>query len=191
MRRATASKAVLCAIVLTAAAVAHAAGAEQASRSPAEERTRSRAMAAEPAISFADPGRTYENGASAQRASTPVAEDLPLPEGGNFNGVRWTAVEGTLFAADIHFVLEFNAACQWLRAFRDGRDKAVAREILADVPAWPTFRGNERGELARETSDALAKGASGGVVAAFLADCDATHQREVQWAVQQGLEPSS
>jgi hypothetical protein len=191
MRRATASKAVLCAIVLTAAGLAHAAQAERRGASTGDELARSRAMTAEPAISFADPGRTYENGASARRASASVAEDIPLPDGGNFNGIRWTAVEGSLFAADIHFVLEFNAACQWLRAFHDGREKAAAREILAAVPAWPTFRANERGELAREAFDELSKGASGGVVAAFLADCDATHQREVQWAAQQGLEPSS
>lgn len=191
MRWATASKAAFCAIVLTVAAVAHAAEAEQTSRSPDDERARSRAMAAEPAISFAEPGATYGSGASAQSASTSVAEGIPLPAGGNFNGIRWTAVEGTLFAADIHFVLEFNAACQWLRAFRDGREKTEAREILADVPAWPTFRDNERGELAREASDALSKGASGGVVAAFLADCDATHEREVRWAEQQDLKPST
>lgn len=184
-------KALILASLIGLGALAHSALAQESTRSGDEKRAQSQALTSERSIGFTEPGRMYSDGESAQGASPSVAKRLPLPDGGNFNGIRWAAVDGTLSEADVYYVLEFNAGCQWLRAFRDDREKRVARDILQDVPEWRTFRGNDRGELARAAAEELTTGAAGDVARAFLADCDATHEREVRWAVEHGLAPST
>jgi hypothetical protein len=149
---------------------------------------KSLALRGAPAIGFAAPGRIYDSGAEARRASDAVAGAVPLPKGGNFNGVRWEEAGAGLSDADIHAVQEYNAACQWLRALSDGRDVVNAQAILADVPSWPTLRGTDRAQL---WVTAAKEFPNGELAIRALDECRASHEREVAYARGLGLAPSS
>jgi hypothetical protein len=118
-----------------------------------------------------------------------VARTVPLPAGGTFGGVRWEEAGGVFSRTEIAAVLQYNASCQWLRAWRDGREKATSEQVLADVPAWPAWRFAETGAvLGKVAADVRAGG--GEMASAVLADCDATHEREATYAAARGLTPS-
>jgi hypothetical protein len=86
-------------------------------------------------------------------------------------------------------VLEYNAVCQWLRAWRDGRERDVAARVLALMPAWPGWREGEAGEVLAQIAAEVDAGA-GATLEGALADCDAAHSREVQYAASRGLPPT-
>src|SRR4051794_41880994 len=46
---------------------------------------------------------------------------IPLPAGGTLNGINWSVDGGAWESSTIEGMVEYNAACQWLRAWRDGR----------------------------------------------------------------------
>ena len=86
-------------------------------------------------------------------------------------------------------MLQYNAVCQWLRAWRDGRDAATAARVLQEAPSWPAIRGTESaGWLTRVAADVNAGG--GEAASAVLADCDASHASEVAYAKGLNLTPS-
>ena len=90
---------------------------------------------------------------------------------------------------DIDLVLQYNAVCQWLRAWRDGRDAALALSVLQAAPSWPAIRGTESADwLTRVAADVSAGG--GEAATAVLADCDASHASEVAYAKGLNLTPS-
>jgi hypothetical protein len=154
--------------------------------SPALER--SKALVAAPA---GDPfsATAAIPAATARVIADGVGRDIPLPAGGTFAGVRWEEAGGVFTRAEIAAVLQYNAACQWLRAWRDGREKQASAQVLADVPAWPAWRFAETaGVLAQVAADVRAGG--GEAEAAVVADCDASHDREVAYATARGLTPS-
>jgi hypothetical protein len=128
--------------------------------------------------------------ARAARAAAKVrALGVPLPAGGSFNGVRWELAGGGVSQHDIEVVLQYNAACQWLRAWRDGRDAALAVKVLQTAPSWPAMRGTDSADwLARVAADVSAGG--GEAATAVLADCDASHTSEVAYAKALNLTPS-
>ena len=129
------------------------------------------ALARATALTVAAPltrGRVYANAAEARSAAA-AGSTLPLPDGGNFNGIRFEAVTGPLSAADVERALEHNAACQWWRALADGRQPALARQIVAQTRHWPALRGAPH----------------------VLHGCRASHRREVAYARAHGLQPSS
>ena len=92
--------------------------------------------------------------------------------------------------SDIDGTLSYNAFCQWLRAWRDGREAALAPRILETVPEWPALRETESGDYVSTVAEQVSAG-GGERAAAVLVDCDATHAREVRYAAALGLEPSS
>jgi hypothetical protein len=107
---------------------------------------------------------------------------IPLPAGGNFNGIRWTT-QPRLSTAQIEQILEYNALCQWLRARRDGRERRTAGRVLASAPGWPAIRaqpGTVAAVVAR-TDARLLRGA--------IDDCDRSHAREVAFARSRRLAP--
>ena len=163
---------------------------EPGDRSAAALRAQSQALAARGPVSWTDQGRRHATPAEERAAANRASAHVPLPDGGNFNGIRFEEAEGTLSDADIQFVLEHNAACQWLRAARDGRRTDVAGDILRDVPSWPSFRDSEFGALTAKAADELARG-GGPTAAAMLGECDATHAREVSYARDRGRQPST
>ena len=114
-----------------------------------------------------------------------LATRIPVPAGGNFNGIAWTELDGTIGAALVQSVVEYNAACQWYRALRDGRQVADARRVIADVPAWQACRGRETGALAAAVASDVAAG-GGDALTGVLRDCDAAHVREVAFAQAHG-----
>jgi hypothetical protein len=169
--------------LLAAAALAAACGA--ASAPPEGAVARAGRLAEAPAAG----GPAYSPSA-ARLAANVRGTTIPLPAGGNFNGIRWEQAGQRLPAAAIVGVLEYNAACQWLRTWRDGRDRPLAVRVLRTVRSWPAFRGTEAGRsLARVAAEAAAGG--GRSATAALTECDASHAREVAFATGRGLTPST
>jgi hypothetical protein len=61
--------------------------------------------------------------------------------------------------------------------------------VLQTAPRWPAMRGTESGEvLARVAADVRAGG--GDTATAVLADCDASHASEMEYAGRLNLTPS-
>jgi hypothetical protein len=181
-------RALAAAAVAAAAALAAFAGAHRAPAPPPppDRALRAAALADVPDLSAA--GQRFPAAtARFQAALRGVA--IPLPAGGTFNGVRWEQ-GGPITGAQMDGVLEYNAACQWLRAWRDGRERTLAARILQIVPSWPALRGTE----AAGRLTALAAEVRGGpavTARGVLRDCDASHEREVAYAEGLGLAPSS
>jgi hypothetical protein len=96
----------------------------------ATPQSESAALRGAPAVGFDKPGRVFASGAQARSAAAIAGRSVPLPRGGNFNGVRWEEAGAGLTDADV-----------------------------------------EAGTL--------------------LADCRASHAREVEYAKGLGLAPSS
>jgi hypothetical protein len=152
------------------------------------------ALARSAALVAAPAGDPFAAEASIPAATARVIADevgrrVPLPDGGTFSGVRWEEAGGLFSRTEITAVLQYNASCQWLRAWRDRRQPGVTARVLADVPSWPAWRGAETQQvLSRIVSDVRAGG--GEIATASLADCDASHAREVAFAKSRGLPPS-
>jgi hypothetical protein len=124
---------------------------------------------------------------------------IPLPRGGNFNGIRWELAGGDIAEGTMDGVLAYNAACQWLREWRQAkpvaseatpsREGALALQVLQSVPSWPALRGTESGDLLARVAAQASRG--GGTDATdVLVDCDASHVRELDYAARLGLTPS-
>lgn len=128
------------------------------------------------------------DGASARWEAALRGLGIPLPPGGTFNGVRWEQ-GGDVTAAQMDGVLEYNAMCQWLRAWRDRREPLLAAQVLQTVPGWPALRGTEAATTLTRVAAQVRRGH--GPLAGVLRDCDASHRREVAYAKELGLPPSS
>lgn len=175
-------------VLLAAAGVALVTVASaQGPSSSLSAQAKSRALTAAPVVTA--PGPAYRADQARTVADT-LASLIPLPAGGNANGIRWEQIDGTVGDLEIQHVLQYNAACQWWRALRDGRDADVAPAIVADVPRWSALRDTEAGAVAAQVADELAAG-GGPVATAVLADCDASHEREVDYGAIQGRVPST
>ncbi len=146
------------------------------------------AAAAVPALDPTDaltPAQARARAAALQASTT-------LPDGANFNGIRWEEAGGAFTEDDVAFVTQYNAACQWWRALADGRQAAVAAQLVQELPGWPALHGTEPGDaLAQAAGEVAGGGAPGPVASALIAQCRASHEREVQWAQRLGLPPSS
>jgi hypothetical protein len=124
---------------------------------------------------------------SARAGAAVRAAGIPLPAGGNFNGIRWELTDGDIPAGQMDFVLRYNAACQWLRAWRRGSASALG--VFRRAVSSPAFRGEGATRLAGVAAEA---GRGGGKdLSAMLADCNASHGREVAYARRLGLAPST
>jgi hypothetical protein len=171
------------------AALALSGGSHPAAGSSNPQQTKADELAAAPMVDRTAGGPSFTAGDAARGEADRTAARLPLPTGGNFNGIRWEQ-GGVLTAAEIEGVLEYNAFCQWIRAARDGADPGTALAVLDDVPRWPAFRETAEADLLSQAV-AEARGGSGPVVEGARRDCDGSHGREVAYARERGLTPSS
>jgi hypothetical protein len=179
------------AAVAAAAALAAAAGQVAGPRvspaaPPPDRALRAAALADAPGLTTAGPSYTA---ATARFQSALRGLGIPLPAGGTFNGVRWEE-GGPVTSAQMDGVLEYNAMCQWLRAWRDGRERALATRILQIVPSWPALRGTAAGGQLTELAAAV-RGGPETPARSVLRGCDESHGREVDYAERLGLAPSS
>ena len=110
--------------------------------------------------------------------------DIPLPAGGNFNGIRWEGMTGEITVATVDSLLQYNAACQWLRGSQRGSGTAL--EVFRRAATWPALRSAPIAAVA----DQATRG-GGRDYAAMLAQCNASHTREVAYARKLGLTPST
>jgi len=151
---------------------------------PSRSRSAAIALTGAPATGR-DGGHVDAAGARTQAGQAGVS----LPDGGNFNGIRWEQGPQRIAQSELEGTLEYNAACQWLRAWRDGREGALPGAVLQAVPDWPLLRGTESGAfVARVAADVAAGG--GETATDMLRDCDASHVRESEYAISRGLLPS-
>lgn len=151
---------------------------------PSTTSVRSHTLASSPGLDRTADGIRYPSGAPAREQAARASAAVPLPAGGNLEGIRWETVGGALTAAEIDTVVQANAFCQWLRSARDGRDPE-SLDVLDDVPQWPGLRDQPDIDLLREV---VAEAHAGGGIALdqVLADCDASHAREVDYAEDRG-----
>jgi hypothetical protein len=180
------------AAVAAAAALAAAAGQVAGPRSapappPPDRALRAAALAGAPGLTAARPTFTA---ATARLQAALRGLGIPLPAGGTFNGVRWEE-GGPVTSAQMDGVLEYNAMCQWLRAWRDGREAGLASRVLQTVPSWPALRGSEAARQLEHLAAGVRLGRRDTTARAVLAGCDASHRREVGYAKELGLAPSS
>lgn len=152
---------------------------------PDPDRQRSSSLTSSPDVTDTDLVDYYESSDAASEEAGRLANEVPVPQGGNFNGIRWDELGGAT-RADIKGLLLFNAACQWARARADDRDNGLADAVLSDVPRWPTFRFGDRHRFARALADA-----SGPLWVGVRRDCREIHAREVIYAKARGLPASS
>jgi hypothetical protein len=141
------------------------------------------------AASLREVDATQLDGATASTLAEDLERRIPLPSGGNFGGIRWSDLDGAISSHDVQVVVEYNAACQWFRALRDGRRANDARRIVADIPAWQATRGQPTAEIAAAVAADVASG-GGQVLDGVLRDCDAAHEREVKYSREHGTTPS-
>jgi hypothetical protein len=128
------------------------------------------------------------DGSRAAALADDIAPRIPLPAGGTFNGIRWKELDGTIGAPDVQVVVEYNAACQWYRALRDGREPDTARSVIADIPRWQATRDRGTAELTGLVADDVRAG-GGPALTGVLRDCDASHESEVRYARERGTIP--
>lgn len=157
---------------------------------PSSAKLQSIAMTTAPVVEYDRAQPSYPAGAAARAAATEAALRVPLPRGGNLNGIQWERAQGTLAASEAEGVVEYNAFCQWLRAARDNRDRDLALSVLDDVPQWPAFRQQDaRSLLFKAVTEAHA--GAGDMLEQVLTDCDVSHEREIAYASSLRLPPSS
>lgn len=120
-------------------------------------------------------------GPDAAARAREVATRVPLPAGGTLRGIRWTELDGSIRPAQVEEIVQYNAACQWYRALRDGREGGRAAQIIADIPGWPALRGHATGELAAAVAADVAAG-GGQAFTGVLRQCDEAHEREIAYA---------
>jgi hypothetical protein len=164
--------------IVSAAALAAAGIGVAAARRPAE----APAGLSRPVLDALGP-RAYAPGTARAGAATRAAA-IPLPSGGNFNGIRWELAAADIPVAQMDLVVQYNAACQWLRAWRRGSGTALG--VFRRAASWTALRGSSIAGVAAEASRGGGKD-----VTAMLADCDASHTREVAYARRLGLTPST
>jgi len=121
---------------------------------------------------------------SARAAVATRGAGIPLPAGGNFNGIRWELLQGEIPAQRVDALMQYNAACQWLRAWRRGSGNAL--RVLRGAASWTALRGSPIAAVAAQASRG-----KGDDLETMLAQCDASHTREVAYAKQLGLTPST
>jgi len=164
-------------IIVSAAALAAAGIGVAAARQPPAPADPSR-----PVLDALGP-QAYAPGTAREGAAV-RGTGIPLPAGGNFNGIRWELVDGDIPAVQVDLILQYNAACQWLRAWRRGSASALG--VLRRAASWTALRGSSIADVAAEASRGRGKG-----LTMMLAECDAGHTREVAYARRLGLTPST
>jgi hypothetical protein len=148
----------------------------------------SKTLAQTPGAGLPSDDRYRADGEARARAQA-LASEVPLPDGGNFHGIRWEEAGGVVSGPALEAVLQYNAACQWLRAWHDGREAKVALAVLGDVAAWPALRGTGAAAAWSEVVADIVRG-DGPALRGVLADCEFGHAREVAYAERLGLPAS-
>ena len=188
MMRVVRRVAVVTACVAAGAAVVVGSGAnaDVAPGPDAAKVERSDRLASAPTVEMADGTGAYDTPAAARAAAGRAAADVPLPDGANVSGIRWEEAGGRFSAADVAFLVQYNALCQWTRAAAEGREVATADVVRRAMPKWSALRSiGGAGPLTRAVNDATSAEA-----ATLRAECTASHAREVAWSTQLALVPS-
>lgn len=124
---------------------------KQAASAPVSKEQRAALLVTAPTVPV-DPSLGYfSDPAAAKARAAQLAKDVPTPnDRGGIAAVRWERIDGGVSEGDIVFMVQFNAACDWLKQFTGGVHDEQTRYILEQIPSWPPFRGNLIGEKVGE-----------------------------------------
>lgn len=77
-----------------------------------------------------------------------LTDRIPLPADGSLEDVNLqaAAAQGGTTTADLEFVSQFNARCDWYESVLRGASSGVTMRIIDQIPQWSAFRGNAVGE---------------------------------------------
>lgn len=141
-------------------------------------------LTARPALKLTDTSWVASSEDEARRVAAELAVNIPVPKGGNFNGVYWENAVG-MPRGQIESVLQYNAMCQWVRALADGRQADSARRILGVVPQWPNF-----GEPSETRARVIGLAGNGPMYWDRVEECRNSATLEAAHAREAGLLPS-
>jgi len=155
---------------------------------PASQLSASQALSSAPTVDDAtNPGRLLAQEQAQQEAAVLAGTTIPLPQGGNFNGIRWEDLPDPMPENSLINMLQHNAACQWYLALRDGRELESARQIARDLPNWSALRSTGDQDPAVQAARNFATGQ--GTDDHALQICRDTRQRQISYATAHGLIP--
>ncbi|HEX8082657.1 MAG TPA: hypothetical protein VF529_00095 [Solirubrobacteraceae bacterium] len=174
----------LAALAAAAVAICGVLGATGAFAGEPSKREKSAQLARAAPVDVADNSTYFATPAEARSAAATLAAGIPLPAGGNFNGIHWEDIPDGISEGSLLDVLHHNAWCQWTRALAEGREADTARAVLADFESWPTIRGGVEASHAHDVAE------GGEAFDAQLAACRGTHTRQVAYAKRKGLVPT-
>ena len=98
---------------------------------------------------------------------------MPLPAGGSLDDVDLGAAasQGGAAAADLAFVAQHNAQCDWYQAVLDGDRSPSTLRVVSHIPKWSAFREQQSGDKAAEIAEALNRGDTGPLETAVTYNC--------------------
>lgn len=149
------------------------------------------ASAAWAASATAPETRGGQSPATARATAERLSQSVPRPEGASIDGIRWEEAGGAFALPEIEFVVRYNLACQWYRAFADGRQVKQALSVIEEVPNWSGFAGTDVGAVARIVAEDARAGGFTARSAGVLETCRAAHGREVTYARGRGTSPGT
>ena len=181
----------LAAFVAASALAGAGVGAVAGAATPAsgDDAVRAKALTSAPATDWAD--TTYP--VAQARPSWPSVPPAPrCRPAARSSGVRWELGEGVIAESEIDGVIAYNAACQWLRAWRDGRDAATAARSAAQRAGLARLPGHGLRRVPRPRGRARRRRAAAARRSpAMLRDCDAAHPAKSPTPSAIGLPPST
>jgi hypothetical protein len=107
------------------------------------------------------PNAIHADATSAALKAAEILDDIPLPPGPVVAGSLDWSQQGDVSDADIQFLLQFRASCDWLR-YAD-RGSGLSDEdlrVLHDIPNWSAFRSTRLQARFAEIIGAFDKGDS-------------------------------
>jgi len=93
-----------------------------------------------------------------RQAGARLARPIPLPPGGSFDAIDWTAAaaQGGDSDGGIQGVLEYQASCQWYVYALANASPTDALMVISTIAKWPTFRINPANKAATAANVAAA-----------------------------------
>lgn len=186
--------AIAVAVAILAAALSMGGGTSQADVQPSDrvdpgKVAKSAALAEAPTIVPSADAPLRADHASLRGATARLAAQIPLPEGGDFNGLHFdnTVAQGGMRDDSLARMLQANAACQWYVALAAGREVETAKGIIPQIVRWSGLRND--GVWDAPTADFAAGGRA--AFAQMTATCEATRADQRAYALQHGLAPTS
>lgn len=89
-----------------------------------------------------------------------LKQQVPLPAGGSLDDIDLEAAaeQGGASTADLTFVAQHNAQCDWYSAVANGDTSPATLQVVEQIPRWSAFRKQQSGAKAAEVAAAVVRG---------------------------------